>query len=113
MSFPLPFPLIELSKSRMEEGSSFHHHHTLSYIWRGGGGDFVVDGGGAGIGRDGSTLEDSSPPHGRVEGTLVFVEGRVNIAEKVPYYVARLGLALLHSSDTESFARATEKGGIR
>ena len=47
---------------------------TLSHIRRRGGGNLVVDGGSACVGRDRSALEDSSPPHRRVEGTLVIME---------------------------------------
>lgn len=77
--------------------SSLQHRPTLSHIWRRGGGNFVVDGGGACVGRDGSTLEDSSPPHGWVEGALVLVQRRVNVVEKVPYYAVPAELAFLVS----------------
>lgn len=54
--------------------STNSYYITLSHIRRRGGGDLVVDRGSACVGRDRSALENSSPPHRRVEGTLVFME---------------------------------------
>lgn len=58
---------------------------TSPHIWRCSGCDFVVYRTRIGIfGRP--ALEDSSPPHWRIEGSVIIVKGRIDVIEEIPNY---------------------------
>lgn len=55
------------------------------HIWRCSGCDFVVYGTHIGIfGRP--ALEDSSPPHWRIKGSMIIVKGGIDVTEEIPHY---------------------------